>query len=159
MPKHFDFKQFSLASVCSLNVKTVLFQAIQFCLSMQFISVWPIDRTLWGAITPGQSRTGSDSNEEYSNTTGTSPSDCLVPYPGSSLVGVLSVCSEAVCVFYSPNRLGKRKGKMKTKTFHNYKVQYQKLVINWSRWLLAAARKGKGSFNKSIYTYVCMYKI
>ena len=30
MPKQFYFKQFSLALVCSLNVKTVLFRAIQY---------------------------------------------------------------------------------------------------------------------------------
>ena len=30
----------------SLNVKTVLFQAIHFSISTQFSSIWPIDRTL-----------------------------------------------------------------------------------------------------------------
>ena len=50
--KHFCFKQLSLAKVCSLNIKTVLFQANQFSISAQFSSIWCIDRTLSGAITP-----------------------------------------------------------------------------------------------------------
>ena len=31
-----------------------LFQTIQFSLIIQFSSIWPIDRTLYGATTPGQ---------------------------------------------------------------------------------------------------------
>ena len=30
---------------------------------MQFISIWPIDMTISGATTPGQSEPGSDGNE------------------------------------------------------------------------------------------------
>ena len=54
-------------------------------------STWPIDRTLSGAITPGQSGPGSNANEgvfcipQSSSTTGASPSDCLVSYLGHSL--------------------------------------------------------------------------
>ena len=55
MQNKFHFKQFSLALVCILNVKTVLFQAIQFGLSTQFNFIWPIDRILLGATTLGQS--------------------------------------------------------------------------------------------------------
>ena len=72
MPKQFYFKQFSLASV-------------------QFSSIWPIDRTLSGATTLGQSGPESDGNEEVlyipqsSSITGASPPDCLVSYPGHSL--------------------------------------------------------------------------
>ena len=44
--KQLYFKQFSLALVCSLNLKTVLFRTIQFSLSTEFSSIWPIDRTL-----------------------------------------------------------------------------------------------------------------
>ena len=71
-----------------LNIKT-----IQFSISTQFSSIWPIDRTISGATTPGQSKPGSDSNErviripQSSSITGTSPSDCLVSYLGYSLVG------------------------------------------------------------------------
>ena len=44
-----------------------------------------------------------------SSIAGTSPSDCLVSYPGHSLRGgVLPLCREAVGVFYSPSRLGKK---------------------------------------------------
>ena len=79
-----------------LNVKIVLFQAIQFSISTQFSSIWLIDRTLSDATTLSQSRPGSDGNEEVlrnpqnSSITGTSPSDCLVSYPGHSLVGCLT---------------------------------------------------------------------
>ena len=52
-----------------------------------------MDRALSGATTPGQSGPGSDGNEgvlripQSSSTAGTSPSDCLVSYPGHSLGG------------------------------------------------------------------------
>ena len=39
--------------------------------------------------------------------TGTSPSDCLLSYPGHSFGGVLPLCRGAVGVFYFPSRLGK----------------------------------------------------
>ena len=61
---------------------------------MQFSSIWPIDRILSGATTLGQSGPVSDGNEgvlcipQSSSITGTSPSDCLVSYPGHSLGGV-----------------------------------------------------------------------
>ena len=69
-----------------LNVKTVLFLTIQFSISTQFSPIWPIDRTLSGATTQGQSKPGSDFNEgvhyipQSSSITGTSPSDYLVSY-------------------------------------------------------------------------------
>ena len=44
--------------------KTVLFQTIQFNISMQFSSVLFIDRALLGTTTPGQSGPGNDGNEE-----------------------------------------------------------------------------------------------
>ena len=71
-----------------LNVKIVLFHAIQFNIITQFSSIWPINRSLSGATTAGQSGPGSDGNEvvicipQNSSITGTSPSDCLVSYPG-----------------------------------------------------------------------------
>ena len=97
MFKQFYFKQFSLACVhffvyTQLNIKTVLFQTIQFNVSTRFTSIWPIDRTLSGATTPGQGGPGSDSNKQVlhipqsSCITEASPSNCLVSYPGNSLV-------------------------------------------------------------------------
>ena len=74
--------------------KTVQFQTIQFSISTQFkcqTSIWPIDRTLSGATTLGQSRTGSDGNKgvfripQSSRITEASPSDCLMSYTGHSL--------------------------------------------------------------------------
>ena len=84
------------------------------CLNTQFTSFWPIDRTLSGATTPGQSGLGSGGNEGVLHIpqspciTGTPLSDCSVSYPGNSLGwGVLPLCREAVVVFYSPSRLDK----------------------------------------------------
>ena len=53
----------------------------------------PIDRALSGAFTPSQNGPGSNGNEgvlcipQSASTAGTSPSDCLVSYPGHSLRG------------------------------------------------------------------------
>ena len=85
MSKQFYFKTIQFSMSMYLNVKTILFQATQFS------SIWPKDRTPSGATTPGQSGPGSDGNEEVHNIpqsssiTGTSPSDCLVSYPGYQL--------------------------------------------------------------------------
>ena len=65
-------------------MKTVLFWTIQFHISTQFSSIWPIDQTLLGATTLGQNRPWSDGNEgvlhipQSSSITEASPSDCLV---------------------------------------------------------------------------------
>ena len=80
-----------------------------------------MDRALSDATTQGQSGPGSDDYEgvlripQSSSTAGTSPSDCLVSYPGHSLVGVLPLCRGAVSVFYSPSWLGKQVIKDKRK--------------------------------------------
>ena len=69
---------------------------------------------LSGATTLGHSGPGSESNEwvlripQTSYITGISPLDCLVTYPGHSLgEGGLTLCREAVGVFYSLSRVGK----------------------------------------------------
>ena len=60
-------------------------------LKQQFSSIWPTDRTLSSAATPGQCGPGNDGNEgvlripQSSCNTRTSPSDCLVSYPGHLL--------------------------------------------------------------------------
>ena len=80
-----DFSQFAV------TILTVLFQTIQFCISSQFSSIKPIDRTLSGATTLDQCWPGSDGKErvlrnpQSSSITGASPWDCLVSYPGHSL--------------------------------------------------------------------------
>ena len=85
--------QNSSISKIQFSVSTVLFQAVQFSICMQISSIWPIDGTLSGATTSGQSGPGSNGNEgvlcipQSSSITGTSPSDCLVSYPGHSLGG------------------------------------------------------------------------
>ena len=104
--------QFKCKSTVYLS-KTFLFQAIrfsqtvEFCISMQFISIQPIDRARSGATIPGQTGPGSNGNEgvlrisQSSSINGTSPSDCLVSILGHSLEEV------AVGVFYSTSRQGK----------------------------------------------------
>ena len=65
----------------SLNIKTVLFEAIQFSISTQFSFIWPIDKTLSGATISVKSWLGNDGNEgvlcisQSSSITGASPSD------------------------------------------------------------------------------------
>ena len=44
-----------------------------------------------------------------SRITGASPSDCLESYLGQSFMMVLSLCRDAVSVFYCPRRLGRKK--------------------------------------------------
>ena len=73
---------------------------------MLISSIRLIDRALSGAIILGHSGPGSGGNEgvlrvpQSSNITGTSPSDCLVSYPGYSL-GVGSYPSSEVQLVYS----------------------------------------------------------
>ena len=68
--------------------KTVLFQTIRFSIGMQFSSIWLLDRTLSGAISPGQSEPESNGNEgvlrilHSSSINGTLPSDSLMSYSG-----------------------------------------------------------------------------
>ena len=99
----FQTIQFSIIIVfvyTQLNVKTVPFQTIPFSISTQFRSIWPIDRTLLGAITPDQSGPGSDDNEgilripQSSSITGTSPSVCLVSYNRTHIVGGVTPSAE-----------------------------------------------------------------
>ena len=72
-----------IIAITNSNVKTVLFKAIQFRMSIHFSSIWPIDRTLSGATTPCQYQPGSDGIEgvlripQSFSITGTSPSDCF----------------------------------------------------------------------------------
>ena len=62
-------------------------------------SIWPIDRTLSGATTPGQSGLGTHDDEEVpsipqsSRITGASPLDCPVMY--WALIGGRESCPSA----------------------------------------------------------------
>ena len=79
--------------------KIFLFQAIQFSQTIQFSISMPLllfnpqIGPLSGATTPSESEPGSNGNKgvlripQSSSITGTSPSDCLVSYPGHSLRG------------------------------------------------------------------------
>ena len=106
MLKQFYFEQFSL-SLNSFNDKNSSISNNQSFHITQFSFVWPIDRALSGATTPGQIRTGSDGNErvlripQNSSITWTSPSGCLMSYAGPSLVGGESYFSAEVQSMYS----------------------------------------------------------
>ena len=69
---------------------------------MSYSSIWPIDRTLSGATTSGQSGPGSDAHEgvlhipQSSSINRALPSDYLMSYPGHSLNGGGSYWSEIV---------------------------------------------------------------
>ena len=99
-------------------ISTILFQTIQFSISKQFTSIRPIDKTLSGATTPGQSGSGSDGNEgvlhvsQSSSITRNLPSDRLVLYPGHSLVASLTPLKRSSrCILQPPpppSRLGSR---------------------------------------------------
>ena len=71
-------------------------------------SIWTIERTLSGTTILGQSRSGSNGNEEVlripqcSSITEASPSDCLVSYQDTRLgKGFLHLCRDAVGEFNS----------------------------------------------------------
>ena len=72
-------------------------------------SIWPIDRTLSGPTTPGQSKPGSDGNEGVLSIpqifciNRVSPSASLVSYQDIHWGGVLHLCIQ---MMYSRNYLG-----------------------------------------------------
>ena len=65
-----------------------------------------MDRALSGATLLGQSRPGSDGSEgvlcvpQRPSITGTSPSDCLMSYPGQSLYTLFIKCSLYIYIKY-----------------------------------------------------------
>ena len=73
------------------NSKTVRSQTILFSVITQFISIWPLDKTLSNATTPGQSEFRSDGSERalriphISSITEASPSNSLMSHPGHTL--------------------------------------------------------------------------
>ena len=74
-----------------VNLKTVLFQTLQFRISTNFSFSLSLDRTLLGSTTPSQGGPESNGNEgvlrvpQSSSITGASRSDCLVSYLGHML--------------------------------------------------------------------------
>ena len=124
---------------------------------MLFSSIWTIDRTLSGVTTPGQSGPGSDGNEvalcfpQSSNITGTSPSDCLVSLQDTRCgEGVVPLCRDAVGVFYSPRRLGKKV----------ILTQYIYIYIYWIRIFRNRNTSTKIIVNNDLVIwYILLYKI
>ena len=95
-----------------LKDQTVLLQTIRFSISHLFtlylnvklywnLTISPIDKTLSGATTPGQSVWGSDGNERVLcfSRAGYLPLDGSVSYPGHSLGGgVFILCRDAEAI-------------------------------------------------------------
>ena len=103
----FQTIQFSISTVfvyTQLNVKTILFQTVQFSISTQFSSIWPTDKTLFGATTSSLSGPGIDGNKrvlcipQSSIITGASTSDCLVSYSGHSLGRLTPLQRCSLCI-------------------------------------------------------------
>ena len=94
------------------------YQTIQSNLSHLFLhsvnpnsSIWPIDRTIPGATTPGQSGSGNNGNEEVLfipqiSKAEASSSDGLMSYSYTHGGGILPHYRDVVSVFYSPSWLG-----------------------------------------------------
>ena len=112
--------------------KIVRFQTVQFSISIEFNSIWPIDRSLSGATS------GPEWNWEWWQWRG-SPHSTKLQYfwnltirlfsviSGTLDGGVLPFCREAVGVFYSPTRLGKLSSKTcivfhSSTRIHNHQV-------------------------------------
>ena len=143
MLKEFYFKQFSLACLRSFNIKNSPISSI----SIQFSSISPIDRTLSGATTLSQSGPGEMAMvlciTPSPSISETSPSDCLVPYPGHSLSGGkgLLLCRETVGVFYSPSRLGKTRRK-RIRQHWLYSVDESVRRLHWKEQRKTTASNG-----------------
>ena len=103
--------QFSVKIVfvhTQLNVKTVRFQTVQFCISTQFSSNWHIDKTLRGATTSGQSEPESNGNERVLRIPQSSSITGLFSVLSWTLiVGILPLCRGTVGIYSCPSRLGK----------------------------------------------------
>ena len=106
MSKQFIFKQFNCAWVHVLNIKTNIFQSVQFSISTQFSSFLPIDRPyrmlsfrttvdLWAIAIKG-----------YTAFPKAPTSHCLVSYNRTLAGGVLPLSINSVGIFYTSKRLG-----------------------------------------------------
>ena len=132
--------------------KTFLFQAIQFCqtvqfsISMQSSSIQPIGRALSGSTIPGQSGPGSSGNEEgphipqSSSITGTSPSDCFMSYPGYSLNGGSHPSAEVQSVYSTappPSWLG-----------NIFCTESKRMIVNYSGKCIKWKKKYENIFKR-----------
>ena len=110
----FQTIQFSISTKFSLyiqlNVRTVLFLTSQFSISTQFSYLWTIDKTLLSATTPGQS--GPEAMPMKGYTAFLKALALLKPHHlivlchiQDNCLGVLPLSRDAVSVFYYPSQL------------------------------------------------------
>ena len=127
---------------------------VQILCNNLLTSIWPLDWTLTGITTPGQSVLGSNTYPQ-SSTTGVSLTDVvkchtqeiyifggptirLFRFMSRSPVGwVLPLCREAVSVFYSPGRLGNSR----VNVLSYIKIRaldwvFEQYILMLSRWLI-----------------------
>ena len=103
-------------------------------------SIWPIDRTLLGATSSGQSEPGSNDNEgvlhilQSFSITGASPSDCLVSYPEHLLDGSSSSAEKQSVYSTAPSSWAKF---LKSFCTWLYDIKYPYLIqIIWKKFYL-----------------------
>ena len=112
MSTQFYSKQFSLAEISSLNAKKTVNSNHGLALFNPQIGSYQLLPLQARVDLGAMGIKGVLRIPQSSSITGTSPSDCLVLYPGHSLVGVLPLCRGAVGVFYSPSRLDNQRIKI-----------------------------------------------
>ena len=154
-----------MALESSFNVKTVLFQTIQFSISTRFSSIQPIDGTLSGATTTSQNGAGTDGNEgilripQSFSIIGTSPSDCLVSCPGHSLGGESYPSAEKQSVYSTvPADWEKNKSCMKVKTTTTTTIEYRGIkLLNNIKMIVCLSHIIYFFFPKSIICFADEY--
>ena len=112
-------------------------------------SIWPIDRTLPGAITPSQSGPESNGNEgvlrihESSSTVGGSTTDCLLSYAGQSWGRGSYPCAEMQSVYFTAP------ADWTINQLINQSNRYCKFASEWTlkwwQWRMAQSAGGLGN--------------
>ena len=115
-------------------------------------SIWPIDMTLSGVITPGQSRFGSNGNEgalcvpQSSSITEASPLDYLVLHLGQSLWGSYPSAEETIknniknntinfCCYFCNVQIRSYTLGLKKSFLDNYRSVMLSVVFLQSHWI------------------------
>ena len=108
---------------------------------MQFSSIQPIDRAQTGATILRQSGPGRNGKErvlqipQSSSITGTSPSDCLVSYPGHSLGGGFSSSAEVQSVYSTISA-----------DWARYRVNIKTVLFQMIQFSISTQFRGQNSF-------------
>ena len=128
------------------------------------ISIWPIDRTLSSATTPGQSEPGSNGTEgvllvlQSSSITEASPSDCLLSYPENSLEGTYPLAE--MYLMHSTAPADWAKGHSLGESYHSAEMHlvYSTAPTKWARntWYHITMCKGLKKKQHKKCKYMCI---